>query len=225
MKCIINQITLHKDSKMTIPIDLKQQFRARAEFSAATVAQVGSLEEALAYTVDVCDAKEACQLLPSGCAQELSEPAGDLCERKAAAKLIAAPGLDQELLKKLETLAGEKSIQVTEKNLRAHLAGLDVGFVIADYAIAETGSCVVDSTREDVRLATMLSEVNILVVRASTLKASADELEPVLTGAMQGQAGFWAFITGPSRTADIERVLALGAHGPLQVHVLIWEDK
>jgi L-lactate dehydrogenase complex protein LldG len=38
-------------------------------------------------------------------------------------------------------------------------------------------------------------------------------------------ADYTSFITGASRTADIERVLAIGVHGPLELHILLLEDK
>lgn len=42
---------------------------------------------------------------------------------------------------------------------------------------------------------------------------------------MKKTPNYLAFITGASRTADIERVLALGVHGPLELHILILEDQ
>lgn len=208
--------------------EMTDLFRQKAELVSAKVSEVGSLKEAYEYTVDLCEKKEACQLLVSGCEENLSPKAEALCETKPTARIIAAPGMRKNNFSEFKKLADERGIMLIDSGLRKHLGGIDIGFTIADYAVAETGSVILDSSSEDLRLATMVSEIHVAVVRKSTLRATTNALEAELKALMvkDGKApSYLAFITGASRTADIERVLALGVHGPLELHVLLWEDK
>ncbi len=199
-------------------------FREKAELVSAKVAEVANLPAALAYAVDICEKKEACQLLLAGCGEALSETAAGLCAT-ATDKTIAAPALEPGLLDELKTLAAAKGITVLAEGMRDHLAGVDLGFTVADWGIAETGSMVITSRNEDLRLATMVCEVHVAVLPLSRLRATALDLAPVLEQLLAEVPSYTAFITGASRTADIERVLALGVHGPLELHILLWEDE
>lgn len=203
---------------------LYDTFTQKAELVSAVVSRVDSTETAFRYAVDICDRKDACQLLVSGCAEPLSPPADDLCETKAARKVMAAPGLPADQLSALKALCDEKEIALIDDGLRDHLAGIDIGFTVADFGIAETGSLVLDSSSEAIRLATMISEIHIALLPMSKIFETAYDLEDRLQDLMAAVPNYTAFITGASRTADIERVLALGVHGPLELHILLWED-
>lgn len=99
----------------------------------------------------------------------------------------------------------------------------DVGITNAQAAIAETGTLVLDSSCERNRLVSVVPPVHIAIVAASRIYAtladvlamlqSAPELSPAIT-----------FITGPSRTADIELTLTIGVHGPKELYVIIDES-
>ncbi|OGR38031.1 MAG: lactate utilization protein B/C [Desulfovibrionales bacterium GWA2_65_9] len=195
----------------------------KAGLVSAIVARVKTLDEAYAYTLDVCDKKEACQLLPSGCGADLSAGAGALCEAKLG-KIIAAPGLSAEASKAFGDACAERGVTFITKGMRSHLAGIDIGFTVAQAAIAETGTCVLDSKSEELRLATMICEVHICVVPVSAIRETSFDVESLLRALCKDAPGYVAFITGASRTADIERVLAIGVHGPLEMHILLLED-
>lgn len=203
---------------------LYNTFTEKAELVSAVVSRVDSPEAAFRYAVDVCERKEACQLLASGCAEPLSPPADDLCGAKAVQKIMAAPGLPADGFSALKAICDEKGIALIDDGLRDHLAGIDIGFTVADFGIAETGSLVLDSSSEAVRLATMISEIHIALLPMSKIFETAYDLEEELEDFMATAPNYTAFITGASRTADIERVLALGVHGPLELHILLWED-
>jgi L-lactate dehydrogenase complex protein LldG len=215
------QFTAAEESRQPIPAEV---FRAAAEKVSAVVGRVSSLEEALDYTVNLCAQKEACQLLMAGCEAPLSREADDLCRAKQQ-KTIAAPCLAPALFAALEERCRISEIKLIGRDLRKHLAGIDIGFTVVDYGIAETGTLVLDSSSEDLRLATMVSEIHVAVLPLSRLKATAFDLQAELADMMAQALNYLAFITGASRTADIERVLALGVHGPLEVHILLWEDR
>jgi L-lactate utilization protein LutB len=106
---------------------------------------------------------------------------------------------------------------------RADLFKSDVGVTRAQAGIAETGTLVLDSSVERNRLVSLVPPMHVAILNASqiyptlgeTLAAlqSAKELSPAIT-----------FITGPSRTADIELTLAIGVHGPQELYVIVVQN-
>jgi len=144
--------------------------------------------------------------------------------RKQGGATLAAPGWDNESRAALREGCDQAGLQLLTENLRDRATNLHTGFTRADWGIADTGTLVLDSSSEDLRLATMLSETHVAVLPLSRLRASATDLEAELNSLNQSPPRYLAFITGASRTADIERVLTLGVHGPLELHLLLLKD-
>lgn len=144
--------------------------------------------------------------------------------RQQGGAALAAPGWDPESLAALEEECGRAGLSLIRQGLREQPDSFHTGLTRADWGLAATGSVVLDSTSEDLRLATMLCDTHVAVLPRSRLKPDALSLEAELEALMQAPPRYLAFITGASRTADIERVLTLGVHGPLELHLLILED-
>jgi L-lactate utilization protein LutC len=102
----------------------------------------------------------------------------------------------------------------------AELFGYDVGISTAQAAIAETGTLMLDSEAERHRLVSLVPPVHIAIVDAANIFLTLGE---ALAAAAQGSelSPTITFITGPSRTADIELTLAIGVHGPQELYVII----
>ena len=199
-------------------------FTAKAQAVSAVVKKIKNMQEALDYAVSACVDKEACQMLMSGCDLPVSDSALELCQLKPGEKVIAAPDLSETDLAGLNALAEKQGITVITGELRRYVSGIDIGLAVADLGLAETGTLVLISSSEDLRLTTMLCEIKVLVLPLSRMRAGAYEAEEELSDMMKNGSNYLSFITGASRTADIERVLALGVHGPLELHILLWED-
>jgi L-lactate dehydrogenase complex protein LldG len=175
-----------------------QLFREKAEAVQVVVQEVDSLAAACRYAVELT--------------------------RTQGGAAIAGPGWDPDTLSLLKESCEIAQIELLTANLRDRAGGWHTGFTRADWSLAETGTLVLDSSSEDLRLATMLSETHVAVLPASRVQANVQALEEELNGLMHAPPRYLAFITGASRTADIERVLTLGVHGPLEVHLLLLKD-
>ncbi len=128
----------------------------------------------------------------------------------AAAKVHAATD-DGEASRIVEKLRAEKSAE-----------GQTVGVARAAKGIAQTGTCVVVTDDENIRLDTMLPETSVILLNSADILPDLPSAAPFLRAEQtQGRASYVSFITGPSRTADIERVSAIGVHGPLEFHIVL----
>ena len=97
-----------------------------------------------------------------------------------------------------------------------------VGVARAAKGIAQTGTCIVVADDEKLRLETMLPEVSVVLLNRADILPDLPSAAPFLRAEQtQGRASYISFITGPSRTADIERVSAIGVHGPLELHIVL----
>jgi L-lactate dehydrogenase complex protein LldG len=140
-------------------------------------------------------------------------------------RIMAAPDLDDEDFNRLSDLCGAGgNIRLLRNGLRGWPGGIDMGLTRADFGIADTGTLVINSDREETRLATMLCEVHVAILNIPDIRDTALSMTGELAEMTGRQGSYTAFITGASRTADIERVLAIGVHGPLSLHILLVEN-
>ena len=101
-------------------------------------------------------------------------------------------------------------------------AGGAVGVVRGALGIAETGSVMLVEERSEDRAVSMLSPIVIQVVDRDQVYPTLDALlEQLFRRVDGGPPTFASLSTGPSRTADIERSLTIGVHGPHEVHVVL----
>ncbi len=108
------------------------------------------------------------------------------------------------------------------EELKERIFTVDAAVTAAEGAVADTGALVLRPSAAEPRLMSLVPPVHVAVLRADTVHAS-------LAEAMR--AGRWSaemptnlvLVSGPSKTADIELVLAFGVHGPKDLVVLIVE--
>jgi L-lactate dehydrogenase complex protein LldG len=112
---------------------------------------------------------------------------------------------------------GRLGVEIVSPNAgAAALADVDLGITEADFALPETGTLGLYSSPSQPRQVSLVPRIHLAIVHPSALRA---DLHQVFEEAKRRH--YMVFVTGPSRTADIELTVTIGVHGPKVLHVWV----
>ncbi len=175
------------------------------------VCRASGVEEGLAYICNVASSAEAPRVVRSD---------QDVFDAMPVDAALGAEGVETAVMAQ----SGGSSRQ--EMKDTAAMAG--VGITGVDYAVAETGSVVVVPRAGVARLASLAPPAHIAIVRPHEVVGTLDDLFLLRRLAYyegdRNMGSYLNFITGPSRTADIEQKIVIGVHGPKEVHLVMLDE-
>ncbi len=186
--------------------NLFESFVTRAEAVSAEVHRFATRAEALEFVLNFITTLAGDRLQPSFAVW-------------AACPFLS--GLDaQELI--------ERAPGLTFHVTRGSASTATVGISQMDFGIADTGTLLQNATEVSQRLVSTLVPVHIAILATGAilpdLPAALSRFAPEMAEGLAGPPAYLSFITGPSRTADIERVLTIGVHGPERLLIVCVDD-
>jgi L-lactate dehydrogenase complex protein LldG len=160
--------------------------------------------------------------------EEAAEKFGALAKAENVSSVAMGQGVATDLNRLAEHLerAGIELVRANQTDdalrsgLRNRIAGCDLGLAEADYGIASTGTLAVAADESRPGLLTLLPALSVVILRVERIASDLAALLRTL-----GPAGVAAnrltLITGPSRTADIEKRIVIGVHGPRELYAIL----
>lgn len=146
--------------------------------------------------------------------QELAFQLGSLVKKQDWQKVFC---LEDKLV---QSVAGSWS----ERIIKTDLAGCDISITGCEYLVARTGSIVMSSAQISGRTASVYAPIHVCIAFTSQLVY---DLKDALQAAKEKYGNklpsLITFAPGPSRTADIEKTLVVGVHGPKEVYLFLVE--
>lgn len=185
----------------------RQAISVAAETSVSLVERFReSLEAVAGHCVVVRDEKQAAEVVVQ-----------IVAEMKARRIAVSDSELVRSVMERA-TMSAELLVNVPA----SQMFDCDAGITGAQWAIAETGTLVLESDEERHRLASLVPPVHIALIKAEQIRQTLGEvLASLAARGRERLSRTVTFITGPSRTSDIELTLAIGVHGPGQLFVII----
>jgi L-lactate dehydrogenase complex protein LldG len=124
-----------------------------------------------------------------------------------------------------ENLLGPIAGQLSDRLIQTDLAGCDVSITGCEYLVARTGSMVMSAGQKSGRTTSVYAPIHICIATTKQLVYDVkDALQLVKDKYGNNIPSLITFATGPSRTADIEKTLVVGVHGPKEVYVFLVEE-
>jgi L-lactate dehydrogenase complex protein LldG len=133
------------------------------------------------------------------------------------ATICDTPFLEQLGLEKILRNLGVAIVSPTAD--KHELALCDLGITAANFLLPETGTLVLRSSTEEPRAVSLLPRIHLAIVKPEMLRPDLHQVFAECKGDPLTRPGYFVFITGPSRTADIELTVTLGVHGPKFLYV------
>ena len=205
-----DQQMIVSDIKVRLERDQSQivdKFATTAAIAGWNVIRVETIEQALHKTIDLLLSINAKEVLCS--------------EEEIVARVLKDPQIGT-------SLNDAKIIFSDDENrdgLKLTSFKADIGITGVDYAIAETGSCVVLPGVKLSRLTSLAPPHHLALVQIDKILETLDDLFAIRKLTFLEQEGdmgsYMNFITGPSRTGDIEQTIVKGVHGPKEVSLLL----
>jgi L-lactate dehydrogenase complex protein LldG len=175
-----------------------EEFSTRAQNVAAVVHRVKTAAEAKAIVIDIVKSSEAKKVVAT---EEIVPPSSDF------KNTLHDMGV---------------ALYTKQSDIRIHADTADIGVAGVEFGIAETGSVCEDGLAIEQRLITTLPPTSIVIMHSSNvvknIKTAFEAIAKVF------DQGYISFITGPSRTSDIERVLTIGVHGPSKLIIIAVDE-
>jgi L-lactate dehydrogenase complex protein LldG len=121
--------------------------------------------------------------------------------------------------------AGPSFDQTERERQRAEIIASFIGVTSADFCLADTATLVLRNRPGQPRSAALVPSIHVAVIHLDQILADMKELFALLRWderyRPEGLSNYMSFISGPSKTADIESTMVHGAHGPCEVHLFV----
>jgi L-lactate dehydrogenase complex protein LldG len=115
--------------------------------------------------------------------------------------------------------------QLSDRLMKTDLAHCDASITGCEYLVARTGSIVLSSAQQNGRSVSVYAPIHICIAFTNQLVYDIkDALQAVNEKYGNHLPSLISFATGPSRTADIEKTLVVGVHGPKEVYLFLVES-
>ena len=124
--------------------------------------------------------------------------------------------------------ADENFTETERGRLRKHIVNSYIGVTSADFCMAETASLVMRTRPGQARSVSLVPSIHIAVIHLNQIIADLKELYALIQWdsecCQEGLTNCMTFISGPSKTADVEATMVHGAHGPREVYIYVMTD-